>query len=351
MNLQEDKEAAVARDTTSEDKMPGEDLVCRVSGCTLGPDGGPYVTNKECTSYASKSSDLRLHLDMDHPGWSNGETKSNEKLVREKVETKIERPEIGEKCSDTEWQIFKAQWGRYLRATGLTGIAATHQLWACLPREVEIAMIHRGMAEVDDVDELLENIKALVVAKKARIVNRIEFDSMKQKTDESVENWRSRLNGISELCEFRIACSCGSVNSYKNEMVKTKLVAGLCDSSWKEKVLAQGDNLNLDKTMKFLDGLEMGRNSVKSLEEGKINKMSEYKASKEAKKPNYNKAGRSESSAKVGRKIDANKGTEECTHCGSKFHSDKLSERKLKCKAFDKKCHKCGKTGHFSSLC
>ena len=46
MNLQEDKEAAVARNTTSEDKMPGEDLVCRVSGCTLGPDGGPYVTNK-----------------------------------------------------------------------------------------------------------------------------------------------------------------------------------------------------------------------------------------------------------------------------------------------------------------
>ena len=53
--------------------MPGEDLVCRVEGCFLGPDGGSYVTNRECTSYAAKSSDLRLHLDMDHAGWvSNG---------------------------------------------------------------------------------------------------------------------------------------------------------------------------------------------------------------------------------------------------------------------------------------
>ena len=96
--------------------MPGEDLVCRVLGCNHGPDGGAYITNKECTSYASKSSDLRLHLDMDHPGWSmnGGEKKPVVNARREKIETKIDRPTLGNSLSATEWQIFKSQWKRYL---------------------------------------------------------------------------------------------------------------------------------------------------------------------------------------------------------------------------------------------
>ena len=99
--------------------MPGEDLVCRVDGCNLGPDGGPYVTSKECGSYAARKSDLRLHLDMDHPGWSihGREKKPTLSEKKERVETKIDRPTLGDSLSATEWQIFQSQWNRYLRAT------------------------------------------------------------------------------------------------------------------------------------------------------------------------------------------------------------------------------------------
>ena len=49
-------------------KMPADDLVCRIAGCDFGPENGPYRTSAECTTYMAKNADLRMHLDMDHPG-------------------------------------------------------------------------------------------------------------------------------------------------------------------------------------------------------------------------------------------------------------------------------------------
>ena len=77
---------------------------------------------------------------------------------------------------------------------------------------------------------------------------------MRQRIDESLESWKSRLYGHADLCEFRIKCNtCDAQVSYKDDRIKTKMITGLTSTEWKEKILAQGDILSLEKTFKFLD--------------------------------------------------------------------------------------------------
>ena len=149
--------------------MPGEAMECRVEGCSFGRDGTPYKTPDECNSYAARTADLRLHLDMDHPGWAQGSgSRTSQNMTKmEKCETRIERPTLGTDLSPTEWVIFEKKWNRYLEATKLEGVAACHQLWAAMDNETEIDMIHKGLGDTGYMKKLLDGLKTLVVAKEA----------------------------------------------------------------------------------------------------------------------------------------------------------------------------------------
>ena len=41
----------------------------------------------------------------------------------------------------------------------------------------------------------------------------------------------------------------------------------------------------------------------------------------------------------------------ECKYCGRQNHKSSYEERKNSCPAFDKKCDKCGRVGHFKKKC
>ena len=42
---------------------------------------------------------------------------------------------------------------------------------------------------------------------------------------------------------------------------------------------------------------------------------------------------------------------ERCKSCGQSGHGNSFEEKKTKCPAFDKPCHKCKKRGHFRAVC
>ena len=53
-----------------------------------------------------------------------------------------------------------------------------------MDRETEISLIHKGLDECEDVDELFEALEAIVVAKRAKIVHTAEYDLLRQRFDE-----------------------------------------------------------------------------------------------------------------------------------------------------------------------
>ena len=149
------------KDEKEDNTVDVTEMECRVTGCNYGTGGAAYKTSPECTTYAARTADLRLHLDMDHPGWAQGlqGNRPGTSTKMKKCETRIERPTVGTELTLTEWVIFEKKWNRYLEATRLEGVAACHQLWAAMDQQTEIDMIHKGVGDSRDVNEIMENLK------------------------------------------------------------------------------------------------------------------------------------------------------------------------------------------------
>ena len=69
-----------------------------------------------------------------------------------------------------------------------------------------------------------------------------------------------------ELCSFtkikKCTCDEDVEVSSKEDMVLDQLFRGLQENDWKEKLIAVGDKLTLEKAVKLVEGLEIGKSSV-----------------------------------------------------------------------------------------
>ena len=78
-------------------------LTCRKTGCSFGPENGPYQTNPLAKTYNDKVADLKMHFEMDH------EKEDKNDNAKEKIDTKIDRPSIKATVTDVEWLIFESK--------------------------------------------------------------------------------------------------------------------------------------------------------------------------------------------------------------------------------------------------
>ena len=73
---------------------------------------------------------------------------------------------------------------------------------------MELKVFQLGLGKADDTDseeteeEVLGNIKKVVVEKKNIIVKRMAFRSLKQKAEESVSDFFLRLSSQADICDF-----------------------------------------------------------------------------------------------------------------------------------------------------
>ena len=136
--------------------MTVETVICTIPNCTGGPDGRPWESPVGLQTYASRAAEVQNHLDMFHyEDFHRTPKKDEKKGVKErfeKVETKLDRPELKAQLTNTEWVVFQSQWRRYLESTMFTGIQAIHQLWACLQHDTEVALIHKGADQIIHID-------------------------------------------------------------------------------------------------------------------------------------------------------------------------------------------------------
>ena len=67
-----------------------------------------------------------------------------------------------------------------------------------------------------------------------------------------------------------------------------QLIIGIQEKEWKEKLIAMGNNLELNKAIKVVESLETGKLSMNQIDEsGEMNKISEYRGNKTKEIPNY----------------------------------------------------------------
>ena len=193
--------------------------------------------------------------------------------------------------------------------------------------------------------ELLGHIKSVAVKTVHKEVHQMAFNKMSQNQGESITNYVARLKAKAFLCQFEIRCpTCDPprCNSYAEEMVAQRLVAGLNNPDHQRKILSEATTLTtLADKVNRLQILETTEESATVLHQTPV--PSEAAAQHSA----YKREKKSTMDGAISSGVDR---TTRCRWCGRSTHPDGKMDR-VGCPAHKQICRKCNTTGHFAAVC
>ena len=257
---------------------------------------------------------------------------------------KPDRPVVNAGLDDREWALFEDTWSRYKQMCKLSPDDVTtlrlELRAACSPDVNKLLFEFVGAAVLNECTEaeMLQHIKSVAVKTTHKEVHRMAFDKMVQGEGETITQFVSRLKALSFLCQFEIkctACQSDTMQSYANDRIAQRLVAGLCNQEHQRKILAEAADLKtLDAKVKRLQILETTDESSSILHVPPT-------------KPTD--AGAAMSSAfKKKKKVKTGSGGEsrQCKWCGRPSHPEGKS-----CPAREMTCFRCNEKGHVARCC
>ena len=223
----------------------------------------------------------------------------------------------------------------------------------------------KGVATLNQAseDNLLGWIKEIAVKGVHKEVHRTQIVNLKQKQGETISSFYGRLKSEAALCDFvqcapttcadGNACNCknhGVRVSYNDDMVATQLVAGLYNTDFQAKILAESTSLTtLDQKLNRLLTLEKSETSLSSLSGNDA--MTNYTGgvkgdrSRGPKKQDKRRSGGGRGSGGGGSGAG---GTETCSECNSKHPQCPKCNGHHKCTT---QCNSCQAMGHIKNCC
>ena len=241
------------------------------------------------------------------------------------------RPSVTAGMSETDWNFFIHEWGRYTRQTGITDTVLRDELWSCMETELRQLAFSEGFTANSEA-ELLTQIKSLAVTILHPSVHVISLHQMSQQESETVKSFSARVKGTATNCNLNKTCTksgCNQSVPYLEETCYHVVMSGLSDQDLREKVLAQamlGTVKDLPTLLNYVTAEESARAKSGVHENNQVNgirRKSDYVRSK----------------------------TKHCACCGQNLHGDNNKDRPTQCKAYGKECSKCQKMNHFASQC
>lgn len=219
------------------------------------------------------------------------------------------------------WKKFERVWENYEVATGLQSKPKelrTATLLTCIGSEA--LEIYDGLTfdtDVDkkDIDKVLEKFKVFCIGQTNEIYERFMFNKRDQAKGETIDEYVAALRSLAKTCKY---------GALENELIRDRIVMGLVDNNTRKKLL-QERKLDLKKCIDICRTYEKTTVQMKE-----IQGTEEVHFVKKKFKP---------SDRKTDHEID-------CNFCGLRHERNKQV-----CPAVGKRCHKCGKTGHFEKKC
>jgi len=182
----------------------------------------------------------------------------------------------------------------------------------------------------NDFDTAVEKLNGYFKPKKNVTFERHKFNSEEQKSDESVQDFATRLKQLALTCEFDDG----------NERIRDQIVQKCTSTVLRRKFLCE-KTLTLEKVLELSSTFERAQDSAQKIENGKHNGQppegdNAYRLFRRNSKP-HNTA----------RSFQPQNPSVECYNCGRKGHLSKDP----KCPAKNAKCRKCQHRGHFAVKC
>ncbi|UYV80953.1 K02A2.6-like, partial [Cordylochernes scorpioides] len=158
-------------------------------------------------------------------------------------------------------------------------------------------------------------------------IERFKFNQMKQKEDESFNDFLTRIKLQIANCKYAVM---------SDELLKDRIVVGIINNEIRERLLSEAD-LNLEKATQICIACENATNQMKHVLSDSDKQVAVTKMN--SKKWEDRKEPRKENTTNQSHKIIGN-----CRNC---CRSHKINQ----CPAYQKRCNKCMKLNHFANLC
>ena len=192
-----------------------------------------------------------------------------------------------------------------------------------------LTSFHLSSEDKAKYDVVKEKFEGYFVKRRNVIFERAKFNQRRQEPGEPVDSFITSLHCLAEHC------GCGDLH---NQMIRDRIVVGLQDISLSEKLQLDPD-LTLEKAVtaaRQKEAVKQQQSTVRS------QSASTLAASVDAMQAEHQKQPHTKHTAG---KTEPSKG-KVCGRCG-KFPSHKVQQ----CPAKDVTCHKCGKRGHYQTVC
>ena len=165
---------------------------------------------------------LEIHNDAVHPPAA--------------VVSKLPWPVFSLNMTEAEWQLKEAEWNSYIEQTPCSEDTKRLQLKAACDDSLRKRVKDSGGWDLGTIPLVLARIKELAVIHKS--LHLMNLDKMVQQPDENIGAFTARLTGTAEMCGMSVKCNTCQVDiSYRDEVVKQKIITGMFNPNIKERVL------------------------------------------------------------------------------------------------------------------
>ncbi|XP_035690003.1 uncharacterized protein K02A2.6-like [Branchiostoma floridae] len=237
------------------------------------------------------------------------------------------------------WEIFKDEWASYEIATEKNK----------KPKEIRVATLKTvigrdcldilrnldipadpGQPDADprqDPDKIIDALDKHFKPLKNTVYERYKFNTCEQAPGESIEVYVARLRKLVSTCEY---------GALKEEMLRDRIVLGICDNKVRMRLLKQ-KNLTLQAALEECKTSETTNKQIKAMQTAETVHYAKTK-------PNPSQGKAKTKFQQPHRRMQPQ--VNNCGYCGRAHARDKG-----KCPAFGKKCAKCDRPNHFARVC
>ena len=201
------------------------------------------------------------------------------------------------------------------------------------------------VGEDKDYKKAIEKLSAYFSPKKNLLFETHKFRQLKQMTEETIDQYCTRLRQQAIICEF----------SDSEHEIKIQLVEACLSSRVRRKAIQE--DLTLADTLAYARTLEITDKAVKALEadngnlcvsSNSVNLVYNQQGNSGAQSPSTRENSDHAKGVRQERTHEQQQsGKKVCYNCGDNYYAGHLSE----CRAKGKSCFACGKQNHFASMC
>ena len=193
--------------------------------------------------------------------------------------------------------------------------------------------VYSYIADCKTYDEAIKTLKAVFVKPTSEVFARHQLATRKQQGSESVDQYVLAVKLMAKDCVFKAV----TAEQYAEEAVRDSFISGLSSSVIRQRLLEKL-SLTLEEAVQQARSLELAQLNADMYVSPSTSGC--HSTAVAVIDPRVSK-----DSEEVSASAKATAATKNCFYCGSSFHP------RYFCPARNATCHKCGKKGHFASVC